>query len=303
MRRCNRPALTLLLAVFATAGLAQEPTGLLKRVKETGTLNVGYAEAPLPFSYLDRNRSVVGYSIDVCKKVTDAVKAELKKPDLKVAMQSIKADDAASYVVSGVIDIHCGPILNTWQNKSRVDFGLTYFVQRYRFAAHESAHMNEVDDMQGRSFVTTNGAAMNALQTLNASRNFGLNIIPARSNEEAFRVFRDAGAQAVFLDEISLAQGVARSPLTDPSLVTMSDAALGAEPFSLIFVKADAPFKNLVLNTMQQLYTSGNIRSIYNKWFTSPLPPEGIILNLSVSETLDRVFRHPTDSPDPALYQ
>ena len=303
MRRCNRPALTLLLAFFATAGLAQEPTGLLKRVKDTGTLNVGYAEAPLPFSYLDRNRSVVGYSIDVCKKVIDAVKAELKKPDLKVEMRSIKVDDAASYIASGVIDIHCGPILNTWQNKSRVDFGLTYFVQRYRFASHESAHMNEVNDMQGRTFVTTNGAAMNALQTLSASRNFGLSIIPARTNEEAFRVFRDNGAQAVFLDEISLAQGVAKSPLMDPSLVTMSDGAVGAEPFSLVFVKGDAPFKKLVLDTMQQLYTSGSIRPIYHKWFTSEIPPEGISLNLSVSEPLDRVFRNPTDSPDPALYQ
>jgi ABC-type amino acid transport substrate-binding protein len=303
LRRCNRLALTLLLAFFATAGLAQEPTGLLKKVKDTGTLNVGYAESPLPFSYLDRNRSAVGYSIDVCKKVIDAVKAELKKPDLKVAMQSIKADDAASYVVSGVIDIHCGPILNTWQNKSRVDFGFTYFVQRYRFASHESAHMNVVSDMQYRTFVTTNGAAMNALQTLNASRNFGLNITTARSNEEAFRVFRDGGVQAVFLDEISLAQGVAKSPLADPSLVMMSDAAVGAEPFSLVFVKGDAPFKNLVLNTMQQLYTSGGIRPIYHKWFTREIPPEGISLNLPVSDTLDRVFHHPTDSPDPALYQ
>ena len=303
MRRCNRPALTLLLAFFATAGLAQEPTGLLKRVKETGTLNVGYAEAPLPFAYLDRNRSVVGYSIDVCKKVTDAVKAELKKPDLKVEMRSVKVDDAASYLASGVIDIHCGPILNTWQNKSRVDFGLTYFVQRYRFASHESAHMNEVNDMQGRTFVTTNGAAMNVLQTLSESRNFGLSIIPARTNEEAFRVFRDNGAQAVFLDEISLAQGVAKSPLVDPSLVTMSDGAVGAQPFSLVFVKGDAPLKKLVLDTMRQLYTSGSIRPIYHKWFTSEIPPEGISLNLSVSEPLDRVFRNPTDSPDPALYQ
>jgi len=304
MRRCcNGAVVTLLLAFFATAAWAQEPAGLLKRVKETGTLNVGYAEGPLPFSYLDRNRSVVGYSIDVCKKVVDAVKAELKKPDLKVEMRAIKVEDAPSYLASGVIDMHCGPILNTWANKSRVDFGLTYFVRRYRFASHESAHMNEVNDMQNKTFVTTNGAAMNALQTLNAARSFGLNIIPARSNEEAFRVFREGAAQAVFLDEISLAQGVAKSPQTDSSLVMMSDAALGAEPFSLVFVRGDAPFKKLVLDTMRQLYTSGGIRPIYQKWFTSEIPPEGISLNLPVSEPLDRVFRTPTDSPDPSLYQ
>jgi glutamate/aspartate transport system substrate-binding protein len=144
---------------------------------------------------------------------------------------------------------------------------------------------------------------MNALQTLDTSRNFGLSIVAVRSNEEAFKVFRENGAQAVFLDEISLAQGVAKSPLVDPSLVTMSDGAVGAEPFSLVFVKGDAPFKRLVLDTMRQLYTSGGIRPIYHKWFTSEIPPEGISLNLAVSDLLDRVFRNPTDSPDPALYQ
>ena len=155
MHRRNRLALTLLSALFATAALAQEPTGLLKRIKDTGILNVGYAESSLPFSYLDRNRQPIGYAIDICKKVTDAVRGELKKPDLKVAMQPIKLDDAPSYVVSGVIDIHCGPMLNTWQNKGRADFGFTYFVRRYRYASHESAHMNEVDDMQFRTFVAT----------------------------------------------------------------------------------------------------------------------------------------------------
>jgi glutamate/aspartate transport system substrate-binding protein len=151
MQRCRRTTLFLFLALAATHGLAQEPTGLLKRVKDTGILNVGYAEAPVPFSYLDRNRQPIGYAIDVCRKVIDAVKVELKKPDLKVEMRPIKADEAGSYVVSGVIDLHCGPVLNTWGNKSRVDFGLTYFVQRFRYASHESAHMNEVSDMEGKT--------------------------------------------------------------------------------------------------------------------------------------------------------
>jgi glutamate/aspartate transport system substrate-binding protein len=106
-----------------------------------------------------------------------------------------------------------------------------------------------------------------------------MNIVPARSTDEAFRIFREDGAHAVFLDEITLAQGVAKSPLLDPSLVTMSDAAVGAEPFSLVFVRGDAPFKRLVLDTMRQLYTSGNIRPIYQKWFTSEIPPERISLN------------------------
>jgi glutamate/aspartate transport system substrate-binding protein len=145
--------------------------------------------------------------------------------------------------------------------------------------------------------------AMDTLQAYSNARNFGLTITPARTNEDAFRIFRERDVQAVFLDEISLAQGVAKSPLADPAGVMMSDGAVGAEPFSLIFVKGDAPFRNLVLNTMRRLYTSGEIRTIYTKWFLNAIPPEGISLNLQVSEPLNNVFRQPTDSPDPALYQ
>jgi glutamate/aspartate transport system substrate-binding protein len=303
MRRTDTFALVLLLASFATPALAQEPTGLLKKVKDTGILNVGYAESSLPFSYLDRNRQPIGYSIDVCKKVIDAIKADVKRPDLKVEMRPIKIDEAGSYVVSGVIDIHCGPILNTWQEKSRVDFGMTYFVRRYRFASHESAHMNELPDMDYRTFVTIPGMAMNVLQTLNSDRGSKMTVTTGRNTDDAFRIFREGGAQAIFLDEITLAQGMAKTWQLDPASVMVSDGAVGAEPFSLVFVKGDAPFKRLVLDTMRQLYTSGNIRPIYYKWFTGAIPPEGISFNLQISEPLAKVFQSPTDSPDPALYQ
>jgi len=305
MRRRNTPAFILLLAFLATAALAQEPapTGLLKKVKDTGILNVGYAESSPPFSYLDRNRQPIGYAIDVCKKVIDAIKSAVKRPDLKVEMRPIKIEDAGSYVVSGVIDIHCGPILNTWGDKSRVDFGMTYFVRRYRFASHESAHMNELPDMDYRTFVTIPGMAMNVLQTLNSDRGSKMTVTTARNTDDAFRIFREGGAQAIFLDEITLAQGMAKTWQLDPAGVMMSDGAVGAEPFSLVFVKGDAPFKRLVLDTMRKLYTSGNISPIYYKWFTGAIPPEGISLNLPISEPLAKVFQSPTDSPDPALYQ
>jgi glutamate/aspartate transport system substrate-binding protein len=289
------------VALPATA--QQELTGVLKKVKETGKVTVGYAESWFPLSYLDRSKNPIGYSIDVCNKVVDAVKADLKQPGLKVEMKPIKVEDATSYIVSGVIDIHCGPVLNTWAAKGRVDFGLTYFVKRYRFASHEWAHMNEGSDMENKSFSTIYGESMSALQALDTAQNYKAKIIPYRSIDEAFSVFRDDAVQAVFLDEISLAQGVAKSPSTDPAMVRMSDAAFGAEPYSLVFAKNDAPFKRVLLGAMRQLYSSGGIQSIYGKWFNSPIPPGGINLGLPVNETLGKVFEHPTDSPDPALYQ
>jgi glutamate/aspartate transport system substrate-binding protein len=297
-------ASTAMAAFAQTQPQAPQLTGVLKRINDSGVLSVGYAESSMPFSYYDQYKNPIGYSIDVCKNVIDAIKAELKKPTLKVEMHAIKADDAVSYLVSGVVDIHCGPILNTWEKKSRVEFGTTYFVQRFRYGSHESAHMNEIDDMFGRTWVTTNASpAMNALQALSNERGWNLTIIPARTFDDAFRIFRENGAQGILLDEISLAYGISKFRTADPSMVMISDAAFGAQPFSLIYVKGDAPFKRVIVDAMQKLYAGGNIRSIYGRWFTSPIPPDGLDLSLRVSPTLDRIFQQPTDSPDPALYE
>src|SRR5436190_1112795 len=99
-------ALLLVITSVAVPALAQtlELTGVLKRVQETGVLGVGYSESSVPFSYLDSSRKPIGYAIDICNNVIEAIKTEIRKPDLKVEMRSIKPDDATSYVVSGVVD-------------------------------------------------------------------------------------------------------------------------------------------------------------------------------------------------------
>jgi glutamate/aspartate transport system substrate-binding protein len=257
----------------------------------------------MPFSYFDRTRNVVGYSIDICRKVIEAIKADLRKPDLKVEMRPIKPEDAGSYVVSGVIDMHCGPIQNTWQRKSQVDFGMTYFVRRYRFASHESSHMDEMTDVHGRTLATLYGSATTALQTFAAAHNLQPKVIPARSVGDAFEMFRNGGADAVLVDEISLAEGVARFQPQDPAMVFLSNGSFGAEAYSLVFMRGDPPFKKLVSDTLRKLYTSKDVHAIYGKWFTSPIPPDRLNLNLPVSEPLRKAFQQPTDSPDPASYE
>ena len=297
-------ALALSTALAAVPGGAQEPTGALKRIRDAGVLNVGYAESSIPFSYYDRARNVIGYSIDICRTVVDAVKTELKRPDLKVEMRPIKIDDAASYIASGVIDIHCGPIVNTSQLRSRVDFGMTYFVLRYRFASHESATMNEIDDMQNRTMLAISGTpAMAALHALNAARNFGITVVPATNEDDAFRIFQQDGAEALVMDEVSLAQGVARNRPIDPALVMISDGSFAPQPLSLALVRGDPPLKRVVTDSMRQLLASGRIEPIYAKWFTSAIPPSGIDLGLPMSDVLRRVVKNPTDASDPSHYR
>jgi glutamate/aspartate transport system substrate-binding protein len=301
MRHRFRAALVIAIVFTALPALAQELAGTLKKIKETGAISVGYAEQKAPFSYVDTRKNVVGYSIDICNNVIGAIKLALKKPDLKVQMLPIKAEDAVSFVRSGAIDLHCGPVANTFQSKSQVDFGMTYYIVQYRYASKESAHMMEIDDMGGKSIATQYGSpSMRALEALESARGLGIRILPANTNELAYAMFDRGDADAVAMDDVSLAQFVARSK----ELVMTSSATLGpVEPYSLVFARGDTPFRTLVLESMTRFFRSGGVQPSYQKWFQAVNAPSGINLSPTISAPLEKVFRNPTDSADPAYYK
>jgi len=150
--------------------------------------------------------------------------------------------------------------------------------------------------------VSTAGTTdMNALNVLNTTRSFGMNILSAKDHAEAFLMVETGRATAFLMDDILLSGLVANSK--NPSEFTISSESLGLEPYSLMLRKDDPEFKKLVSDAMSKLYTSGAIMKIYDKWFMNPIPPKGIDLHIPVSDALKRVFEHPTDSPDPNVYK
>src|SRR3974377_59785 len=73
----TRIALGLLALALTRAANAQRLTGTLKKIKDTGAITIGYRETSIPFSYLDESNKPVGFAMDICAKIVDAVKKEL----------------------------------------------------------------------------------------------------------------------------------------------------------------------------------------------------------------------------------
>ncbi|WP_312264461.1 transporter substrate-binding domain-containing protein, partial [Rivihabitans pingtungensis] len=73
-----------LMALAVSSALLAAPAmaDTLQKIKDTGTITIGHRESSIPFSYLDGNQKPVGYSMDLCNKIVDAVKKELKMPAL-----------------------------------------------------------------------------------------------------------------------------------------------------------------------------------------------------------------------------
>jgi len=296
---------TLVIALFAGAALAAPASaleGTLKKVKDSGVITIGHRDSSIPFSYYDDKQKPVGYAMDICYKIVDAVKADLKMPNLQVKLLPVTSATRIPLMANGTIDLECGSTTNNAERKKQVDFGMTYYVVKYRYVSKKSSHMDKIDDLKGKTVVSTAGTTdMQALNVLNTTRNFGMNILSAKDHGEAFLMVETGRATAFLMDDILLSGLVANSK--SPSEFTISSESLGLEPYSLMLRKDDPEFKKLVSDAMSKLYTSGEIMKIYDKWFMNPIPPKGINLNTPVSDALKRVFEHPTDSPDPSVYK
>jgi glutamate/aspartate transport system substrate-binding protein len=300
--RTSKLSLALALLAFAAAPVLAQDSGTLKKIKDSGTITIGYRDASIPFSYLNDQQQPIGYAMDICGKIVDAVKTKLNMPNLKVALNPVTSSTRIPLMANGTIDLECGSTTNNAERKKQVDFGMTYFVIKYRYVAKKSANMNTIDDLKGQTVVSTAGTTdIKALNELNSAKNMGMNILSANDHPAAFLMVETGRAKAFLMDDILLAGLVANSK--NPSEFHISSESLGVEPYSLMLRRDDPEFKKLVDDTMTKLFKSGEIEKIYSKWFMSPIPPKNINLNVPISDSLKKVFANPTDSADPNDYK
>ena len=289
------------LCVASHAAIAQELTGTLEKIRSTGVITIGHRESSIPFSYYDKNEKVVGYGMDLCYLVADAVKASLGLAKLEVKLVPITPSLRIPSILSGKIDLACETMTNNLERQKVVAFSSTYFVAANRFVSKATANLRTLDDLKGRTVVSTIGSTnLRQISELNAQRNLGLTIVAAKDNFEAFRMLESDRAAAHFMDDILLYGAVANS--ATPADYVVSEEALSIEPYGIVLPRDDAAFKKVADGALAAIYRSGEINKIYAKWFLNPIPPNGISLNVPMSAALKRVIEKPTDNGDPEAY-
>jgi len=301
--RTSKLTLALALIAFVAAPVtAQELTGTLKKIKDTGTITIGHRDSSIPFSYYDDKQQVVGYAMDICMKIVDAVKAELKMPNLKVALNPVTSATRIPLMANGTIDLECGSTTNNLDRQKQVGFTNTYFVTANRYLAKKSSNIKTLADLKGKTVVSTSGTTnLKWLTEENGKQNLGMNILTAKDHAEAFLMVETDRATAFFMDDILLAS-LAASAKT-PADYMIGTEAYSIEPYGAMIPKDDAAFRKVADGATASLYKSGQINALYEKWFQKPIPPKGINLNLPESPQLKNAFANPTSSGDPANYK
>jgi glutamate/aspartate transport system substrate-binding protein len=294
---------TLAAAVsLAAPAAADELSGTLAKIKDSGAITLGFRESSLPFSYYDDNQKVIGYAMDLCYGIVDAVKAELKMDKLEVNLNPVTSATRIPLIANGTVDLECGSTTNNAEREKQVAFTITHFVTANRFVSKKSANLKTVDDLKGKTVVSTSGTTnIKQITEIGAQRHLDLNIIAAKDHAEAFLMVETGRAAAFVMDDILLYSLVATSKA--PGDYVISADALSVEPYGIMLRRDDPAFKKVVDAKMTEIYKSGAINAIYDKWFLKPIPPKGVNLNVPMSASFKKVIANPTDTPDPAWYK
>jgi len=289
-------------AALALAIPAAAQEGTLKKIKDSGSITIGHRDASIPFSYYDDKQQPVGYAVDLCMRIVDAVKKELKMPKLETKYQLVTSANRIPLMANGTIDLECGSTTNNLERQKLVWFTITHFVTANRWVAKKSAKLNKLADLKGKTVVSTAGTTnIKQITEINGQQNLGMNIISANGHPEAFQMVETGRAVAFVMDDILLFSLAAQS--RNPKDYAISPEALSVEPYGIMLRKDDTAFKKVVDAAMVQTYKSGAINAIYQKWSQKPVPPKGINLNVPMSAQFKKLVANPTDSGDPDAYK
>jgi glutamate/aspartate transport system substrate-binding protein len=282
-------------ALFVSASVAaQDLTGTLKKIRDTGTMTIGHRESSIPFSYLDDKQQPIGYAMDLCMRVVDAVKTELKMPNLKVALQPVTSSNRIPLLQNGTIDLECGSTTNSVQRQQQVAFGPTYFVINVTAAVKKSSNIGSLAELNGRNISTTSGTtAVPLLKAYEKTNAIDVKEIYGKDHAESFLLLAEDRVSAFVMDDILLAGQIANA--RSPGDFRILGESLRQEPYSMMLRKDDPQFKGLVDRTVSAIMKSGEIDRIYAKWFLSPIPPKGVNLNFQQTPPLREAFRNPND--------
>ncbi|MGE8683089.1 MAG: transporter substrate-binding domain-containing protein [Acinetobacter sp.] len=278
----------------AADGSATSNSATLDKIKQSGTIVLGYRDSSIPFSYIaDNPNQPVGYAHDLQLKVVDAVKQKLNLPDLKIRYNLVTSQNRIPLVSNGTVDLECGSTTNNKERQQQVDFSTGFFEVGSRLLTAKDSGIKDFADLKGKKLVTTAGTTSERYIRQH-EKELGIGeIISAKDHAESFLMLQNGRAAAFMMDDILLAGE--KSKAKDPNNWVIVGTAPIHEIYGCMLRKGDTGFKQVVDDAIKATYSSGEINEMYKKWFLSPIPPKNINLNFAMTDQLKALISNPHD--------
>ena len=286
----------LMTAALLTAGMASASAQTLQKISDSNKITVSYREASVPFSYLIGSTKAVGFSVELTEAIVDDVRKKLKKPNLEVATMSVTSQNRIPLMVNGTYDLECGSTTNNSTRAKDVAFATNHFYTGTRLLTKKSSGIKNYADLAKKTVASTTGTTnAQVIRKYSADKNLDLQLILGKDHDDSLLLVENDRALAFAMDDILLFGLMANSK--NPAALEVVGDSLQVEPYACMLRKDDPEFKKLVDGTINRLMKSGEFAKMYTKWFTSPIPPKGVNLNLPMSEQLKANLKELSDKP------
>lgn len=291
----KKPACRWALVLGLTTGMAVASAAtVLERVAAGGKLVIAYRESSIPFSYLDANKKPVGYALDLCLKIAEAVRQKTGARSMPVEFLMVTPANRIAMVEQGKADMECGSTTNNAERREKVAFTIPHFITGARLLVRANSPVQRIEELEGKKLVSTKGTTpLKAAELANRTHLLRINIVTAPDHAEAVEMVESGEADAFVMDDVLL-YGLAANRL-NPAALKVVGKFVTTEALAIMLPKNDPAFKKLVDDEMRRLIQSKEIYRIYDKWFLKPIPPKGTALNMPVSSLLKDFWKYPSE--------
>ncbi|MCX7814618.1 MAG: amino acid ABC transporter substrate-binding protein [Tepidimonas ignava] len=292
----KRTLLALALTAAAATAAHAQANDTLAKIKSTGAVTMGVRESSGVLSYTLGDGRYTGYHVEICQRVLADIQKQLGLAKLEIKYQPVTSQNRIPLVQNGTVDIECGSTTNNQARQRDVAFAVTTFVEEVRIAVKANSGIQSIKDLNGKTVATTTGTT--SVQTLRKHERAGgvdFKEVFGKDHADSFLLLESGRADAFVMDGSLLAGLIARAK--NPADFKIVGEVLSVEPIAIMFRKDDPAFKKAVDDSIIAMMKSGEIAKIYDKWFMQPTPPNGVRMNMPMSEALKAAIANPNDRP------
>jgi glutamate/aspartate transport system substrate-binding protein len=286
--------LPLLLSLVLAAATTAEAGPALDRIQSSGRIVLAHRESSVPFSYLLPDGKPVGYAVDLCLKVAEAVRKKLKMKELSPQFLLVTPANRIQMVVDGKADMECGSTTNNAERREKVAFTVPHYITGARYLVKVDSGINDLAQFENKTLVSTKGTTpLKAITQANNERALHINVVEAPDHSKAVEMLAAGQADGFVMDDVLL-YGLAAGR-ADSAKYRVVGKFLTIEPLAIMLPKNDPELKAIVDEEMKHLIASHEAQAIYERWFLKPIPPKNTALNLPMNYLLKDFWKFPSD--------
>ncbi|MEO8509317.1 MAG: transporter substrate-binding domain-containing protein [Betaproteobacteria bacterium] len=282
--------------MFAMATHAQELTGTLKKIKDSGTIVLGTRESSGAIAYTLGDGKYVGFHTEMANNIAADLQKQLKMPKIDIKYQPVTSQNRIPLVQNGTVDLECGSTTNNAARQKDVAFAMTTYVEEGRIVTRANSGITGIAGLNGKTVATTTGTT--SVQTLRKNKrasNMDFKEVFGKDHADSFLLLESGRADAFVMDGQILAGLVSKSK--NPADYKILGEVLSVEPLACMMRKDDPAFKKAVDDSIMAMIKSGALAKMYDKWFMQAIPPANTKVGLPLSEMTKQAWASPNDKP------